>query len=108
MWKGQARPHRTDRFFVCGKMLLNLPRGSQTLNVLITGGAGFIGSNMTAHHLALGDTVTVYDNLSRPRTDHNLAWLRGLPNADRLRFVRGDIREFAALSAAAAAARPEL
>ena len=34
------------------------------MNILITGGAGFIGSNLVAHHLAKGDTVHVVDNLS--------------------------------------------
>lgn len=78
------------------------------MNVLITGGAGFIGSNMAARRLDCGDKVTIYDNLSRPRTDHNLAWLQSLPAASRLRFVRGDIRDVAALSAAVDAARPDL
>ena len=33
------------------------------MNVLITGGAGFIGSNLAAYHLAKGDHVCVIDNL---------------------------------------------
>ena len=32
---------------------------------LITGGAGFIGSNCVARMLRSGEAVTVYDNLSR-------------------------------------------
>lgn len=43
--------------------------------VLITGGAGFIGTNL-AHRLAsAGQRVLIYDNLSRPGTESNLAWL---------------------------------
>ncbi len=34
------------------------------MNVLITGGAGFIGSNLAAYHLAKGDHVYVIDNMS--------------------------------------------
>jgi CDP-paratose 2-epimerase len=43
---------------------------------LITGGAGFIGTNV-AHRLAsAGHRVIVYDNLSRPGVEENLRWLR--------------------------------
>lgn len=34
------------------------------MDVLVTGGAGFIGSNIVKHHLALGDTVYIIDDLS--------------------------------------------
>lgn len=34
------------------------------MNILITGGCGFIGSNMAQYHLAQGDAVWVMDNLS--------------------------------------------
>lgn len=34
--------------------------------VLITGGAGFIGRNLVEHNMELGNSVTVFDNLSRP------------------------------------------
>lgn len=63
---------------------------------LITGGCGFIGSNLTATLLREGEQVTVYDNLSRAGTERNLAWLQSL-NAPGFRFVRGDVRDFAAL-----------
>ena len=36
---------------------------------LITGGAGFIGSNYVSRLLKRGENVTVYDNLSRAGTD---------------------------------------
>ena len=44
--------------------------------VLITGGAGFIGTNLAARLLADGGEVMVLDNLSRPGVEHNLQWLR--------------------------------
>lgn len=62
-------------------------------HVLITGGAGFIGTNLAAHFLAHTDAlVTIYDNLSRSGVELNLAWLKTLDGSGRLRFVRGDVR----------------
>jgi len=66
------------------------------MNVLITGGAGFIGCNLADYHLRRGDGVVIFDNLSRKGTDSNLAWLRSL-HGDRLTFVQGDIRDFEAM-----------
>jgi len=45
-------------------------------NVLITGGAGFIGSNYAARCIRNGHTVTIFDNLSRKGAIRNLKWLR--------------------------------
>ena len=59
---------------------------------LITGGCGFIGSNLTTALLADGEEVTVFDNLSRKGTERNLAWLEG-QDKPNLRFIRGDIRD---------------
>ena len=80
------------------------------MRTLITGGAGFIGSNLAAHHLSKGNQVTVFDNLSRPRTQHNLDWLRNSvskPANAALNFEHGDIRDFDGLRAAMTAARPD-
>lgn len=46
------------------------------MTTLITGGAGFIGSNAAARLLARGERVVVVDNLSRRGATDNLAWLR--------------------------------
>ncbi len=67
--------------------------------ILITGGAGFIGCNVAAHHLRRGDTVWVFDNLSRVGAQHNLDWLRSMDCAE-LTFVKGDVRDMDALVAA--------
>jgi CDP-paratose 2-epimerase len=63
------------------------------LHVIITGGAGFVGSNLSADFLRDGLQVSVFDNLQRPGTERNLDWLQSLPNAARLRFVHGDVRD---------------
>lgn len=43
--------------------------------VLITGGAGFIGTNLADRLLSHGVPVLIYDNLSRAGVEHNLQWL---------------------------------
>ena len=71
-------------------------------HVLITGGAGFIGTNLAAYLLARTDAVvTVFDNLSRRGVELNLAWLKTLDGSRRLRFVRGDIRNAQRIAEAA-------
>ena len=46
------------------------------MKVIITGGAGFIGSNAANRYLSKGNEVVVLDNLSRPGATQNLEWLR--------------------------------
>ena len=58
------------------------------MNILITGGCGFIGCNAAKRFVDRGDRLTVLDDLSRPGADQNLAWLRG---QGQFEFVRGDI-----------------
>jgi CDP-paratose 2-epimerase len=63
--------------------------------VLVTGGAGFVGSNLTNSLLADGFDVTVFDAMLRAGSKENLAWLRSRSN--RLRVVQGDVRDFKAV-----------
>lgn len=61
---------------------------------LITGGAGFIGTNSADYFLRKGDGVIVLDNLSRKGTEKNLAWLKE-KHGNRLEFVKADVvRDF--------------
>ncbi len=69
--------------------------------VLITGGAGFVGTNL-AHRLASeGVPVTVLDNLARGGVEANLRWLRAR-HGNRVHVVLGDVRDPAVLTRALA------
>ena len=68
---------------------------------LITGGSGFIGSNLAHRLMASGRKVRVLDNLSRPGVEQNLQWLRQ-QHGPLLEFVRADIRDAAAVQQAMA------
>lgn len=59
------------------------------MKLLITGGCGFLGSNLAADAIARGDEVVVFDNLYRNGSRDNLLWLHGL---GRFQFQHGDIR----------------
>lgn len=67
------------------------------MHIFITGGAGFIGCNCADYFLRKGDTVTVFDNLSRPGSRANLAFLQDR-HIKNVRFVEGDVRDFEKLS----------
>jgi len=71
------------------------------LKALVTGGAGFIGSNLTHRLVREGHQVVVYDNLSRPGTEKNVDWLRA-EHGDAWRLVQADVRDFESLCRAAA------
>lgn len=58
--------------------------------LLITGGAGFIGSNLAERFLKLGYDVTVFDNFVRRGTRSNFKWLK--ENYPGIKVVEGDIR----------------
>ena len=57
------------------------------MNILITGGCGFLGSNLAAHAINLGHYVTVFDNLSRFGSTNNLEWLKV---QGKFEFIYGD------------------
>jgi len=62
-------------------------------NYLITGGAGFIGSNYVARLLQRGEKVTVYDNLSRAGAPRNLEWLKESFGEKSFDLIVGDVRD---------------
>lgn len=66
------------------------------MNILITGGAGFIGSNVAQYHLDRGDEVVAVDDLSTGRRA-NIDAFAGHP---KFRFVRDDITDWSGLAGA--------
>ena len=70
------------------------------MRFLITGGAGFIGSNAARRFRELGHDVVVFDSFARAASRFNRAWLEGVH--PEIRFLEGDVRDAAALSAALA------
>jgi CDP-paratose 2-epimerase len=67
--------------------------------VLVTGGAGFIGSNIADALAARGQEVIVYDALSRAGVERNLAWLEER-HPGRVHRIVADIRDADALTQA--------
>lgn len=66
-------------------------------SLLITGGAGFIGTHAAYRFARRGFKVTVLDNLSRPGAELNLAWLRR--ECAAIEFARCDVRDRDGLAA---------
>src|SRR2546428_8131244 len=60
------------------------------MKIIITGGAGFIGSNAARRYLKDGHNVVVVDNLSRRGASENLEWLR---QQGSLEFANVDVRD---------------
>ena len=67
---------------------------------LITGGSGFIGTNLAGHLVGRGDDVVVVDDLSRGGSELNAAFLR---REHALEVNRIDVSDTAALGAFLAA-----
>ena len=59
------------------------------MKYLITGGCGFIGSNLAAEVLKRGEDLVVFDNLFRTGSSVNLKWLRSKGN---FKYYPYDIR----------------
>lgn len=75
-------------------------------SILITGGAGFIGTNAAVHFAERGWQVSIVDNLSRRGTERNLSWL--MEQRPGITFHRVDIRDFETLSAVVRDTRPDM
>ena len=74
-------------------------RASGQSPVLITGGAGFIGTNLAHRLLSAGESVLIFDNLSRRGVEKNLRWLQAT-HGDSLEIQIADTRDFEAVGGA--------
>lgn len=68
---------------------------------LVTGGAGFIGSNYVSRLLGRGEKVTIYDNLSRAGAPRNLDWLKKNFGEKSFNLIIADVRDPASIADAA-------
>lgn len=80
-------------------IIILLP-GDIYIRILVTGGAGFIGSHIAEYYAKKKEEVLVFDNLSRPRILgkcignplYNWNYLRN--NYPNIKLIKGDIRDF--------------
>ncbi|HEY5728435.1 MAG TPA: GDP-mannose 4,6-dehydratase [Anaerolineales bacterium] len=63
-----------------------------TRKYLVTGGAGFIGSNYAQRLIQRQEHVTIFDNLSRAGAPRNVDWLKSQFGDDAFRLIVGDVR----------------
>ena len=63
---------------------------------LITGGAGFVGTNLAHRLLSQGQSVLLFDNLSRAGVERNLRWLQET-HGDLLQVEVADVRDMEAV-----------
>ncbi len=66
--------------------------GATQGHILITGGAGFIGTNLADRLLREGRRVVLIDNLERAGVEQNIEWLRD-EHGDRVRLELSDVRD---------------
>jgi CDP-paratose 2-epimerase len=76
---------------------------AETRYVLITGGAGFIGTNVARSYLERGRSVHIFDNLSRTGVAGNIDELR-CDFPDRVCFTQADVSDMGGLRDAVATA----
>ena len=74
------------------------------MKLLITGGCGFLGSNLASDAIARGNDLVVFDNLYRNGSRDNLTWLQA---QGKFTFEHGDIRNQNDITRVIQAFRPD-
>src|SRR3954470_14097182 len=72
--------------------------------IVVTGGAGFLGTNIAQALANRGDDVLIFDNLSRLHVRQNVSWLQR-QHSDRLSMRVADVRDADAVGEAVRGAR---
>lgn len=75
------------------------------MKYMITGGCGFLGTNIAVEILRRGDSLLLMDNLSRHGSAENLRWLK---SRNIFEFRHGDIRHYDDCLAAVKDFRPDV
>ncbi|MCS7005428.1 MAG: GDP-mannose 4,6-dehydratase [Cytophagales bacterium] len=75
------------------------------MRYFITGGCGFLGSNLAANFLKKGEEVFIFDNLFREGSAKNLEWLKSLGD---FKFYHSDIRSYNDVEFAIREAKPNV
>lgn len=75
------------------------------MRYLITGGCGFLGSNLAEEILKRGEELFIFDNLFRYGSEQNLKWLQTLGD---FKFYRSDIRSYNDVEFAIKDAKPDV
>ena len=88
--RGNPSQLRLDHLFRC--MAHSPWRSGATSYVLVTGGAGFIGTNVADRLLRSGRRVLLYDNLSRAGVEQNYQWLKE-QHGENVQIEVADIRD---------------
>jgi CDP-paratose 2-epimerase len=75
------------------------------MKLLITGGCGFLGSNLAVDAIERGDELVIFDNLYREGSRENLGWLR---QQGSFIFEHGDIRNQNDITRVISSTRPDV
>ncbi len=75
------------------------------MKYLITGGAGFVGSNLATEVLNRGDELIIFDNLFRHGSGQNLEWLK---TKGQFKYYPYDIRNYNDVETVIKATRPDV
>ena len=75
------------------------------MKYLITGGCGFLGSNIASEVLKQGDELVIYDNLSRVGGEENLEWLKSLGS---FKFYKENTKDFEMISSVIKEEKPDV
>ncbi len=61
------------------------------MKILITGGCGFLGTNLAAKFIKKNHEIFIIDSLEREGSNNNLNWLNSFAKKDQLTFLKDDI-----------------